>query len=71
MLFGVVVLEAYFVACFFMGDTLLLSIRTLLPEFNNTSFAESLYIFSDNAQRNAFLKPQQSILDVIIYFRDN
>lgn len=57
MAFGVLVLEGYFIACYFMADTLMSNVKTLLPEFNYTAYSESLYVFSDNALRNFFINP--------------
>jgi hypothetical protein len=57
MLFGVLILEGYFIACYFMADTLMSNVKTLLPEFNYTAYSESLYVFSDNALRNFFINP--------------
>ncbi|KAL4453179.1 hypothetical protein ABPG74_015410 [Tetrahymena malaccensis] len=63
MLFGVLVLEAYFIATYFLGNNLLNNIETLLPEYNYTAYSESLYIFSDNAQRNYFINPTYNIFN--------
>lgn len=63
MLSGVLLLEAYFVACYFMSNNLLTNVKTLLPEFNYTAYSESLYIFSDNALRNFFINPSSPILN--------
>lgn len=67
MLFGVLVLEAYFISTYFLGKNVLSSIETLLPEFNYTTYSESLYIFSDNSQRNLFINPSQTVLNVILF----
>ncbi|EGR29851.1 PAS domain S-box family protein [Ichthyophthirius multifiliis] len=63
MFFGVLVLEVYFIICYFMADNLLDNIKNKIPELNYTNYAEGYYIYADNCQRNLFLNPQMPILN--------
>lgn len=67
MMSGVIILEAYFIATYIIGNTLMTDVKDLLPEFNYTAYSESLYIFADNSLRNFFMNPTSPIFNVISY----